>query len=253
MDDKTKRFLALFAAVYLIGGIVINVLLGPPGMSSEYMARRKAEHDRYLVVTKSDAYKLFLERPRLNPPGERLAVDIAFLEGYESTDAFIEEADRRKLYDLVFDFFNAIMVVGLVYRFAKNPVIGLLDSGIEKIRVRVGQAESARKEAVERRLAADNKLGGVKDEAKRIDEEMRQRIAREKSHIEENTGQSVELLDRETQDRKRNEELIAERALKRELMDAAITLFVRDYRSRQSAEQESVLVQQFADQLKEVK
>lgn len=251
MNKSAKIFLGVFLACYLVGGVVINFLLGPPAMSPEYMADYKSDHDRYLRVVKNDDYKLWKERPELNPPSASLKADLDFLNDYENRDAFRDEMTRRVRYEALFDVFNVLMLIGLVYYFARKPILGLLDRWIDTARTRIERAEKAHKAAAARRLELEQKLAHLRDEEMRLEEETNQRIAREQSIVSDSTEQGLQLLEQETADRKRHERDMAAKKLKRDLVESSMNLFIREYRDGQSINSETKIIDHFVDELKE--
>lgn len=247
--SPVKRFLIAYVAAYLFVAIALNILWGPPGLSKEYSADYKDEHDRYLSIMKSDGYKLWLERPELNEPAEDLAAQIEFIGEYEARPAFQAERQRRARYEIVFDVFNALMVAALIYRFAKAPFLGFVDGQIAQLRERIEGAESDSRTMAGRKAQAAAQLDGIGEERDRMTEDVAKRLEIERAQVEENTAQGMALLERETEDRKRYAEQHARQALKETLVDAAIGNVAKSYESRRTSASESRLIDGFLDEL----
>lgn len=249
MNPAAKRFLIIYAVVYMVVAILINVIWGPPGLSKDYRDQFKEDHESYLNIVKSDPYKLWKENEALHPPTETNKKDFDIAEAFQATDTFKAEAFRRKLYQRSFDFWTFIMIILLAVRFGKAPAIAFIDNSIDEVRRRIQRAEDARNTAAGRRSAAQAKLDGLDGERSAIATETQGRIERERARIEESTARALALLKVETGDRVHQEELRAEALMKRELVDHAIGLITEGYKAQGSAEQESALIDQFLEQL----
>ncbi len=247
--SPTKKFLLIYAAVYLPLAIGINVAFGPPGFTPDYLEENQAQHDRYLDGVKRDAYKIWTERPELNPPDEALSALIAFVEEYEGREDFIGEQKRRSLYVIFFDCFNVTMLIVLVVRFARKPLAAAIDAMIEQVRTRIEKAEGAQAGAAQRKKTVEDRLAGIDSERERILRETAQQVDLERAAIEEGTAVALAQFEQELEDRKRAEELKARNAMKAELVDEAIAVLIARHKAEHSAEAESVLVEDFVRQL----
>ena len=249
MKTSVKGFLIAYVLLYLVVAIAMNVKMGPPGMSSGYLDKYKADYDRYLEITKSDAYKLSQENAESNPPDDALKERIAFVESHEGLAEFKSEQHRRSLYGGLFDVFNALMLIVLVGRFGAKPLLGLLDSMIAQVRETIETAEQARSDADGRLELAESGLAGLDGERALLETETNDQLNQELEKIAAQSEQSAALLQKETEDRKRQEELLAQRALKEALVEESMKILVERYAATRSPEQESALIDQFANQL----
>lgn len=248
---KTKivRFLAIYFGVYIAVALILNATLGPPGMSNEYLESYKADHDRYVAITKDPAFKRYQQRPNLNPPDEKMAQAITFYKSYIVNPEFQAEQKRRSRYNLSFDFFKFGMVILLMVHFGRVPITGLLDNMAKSVRTTIARAENARTAAESRRNDADRKVAGLTQEAVAVQQDTDARIAEMRGENEAMTDQSLKILAQETEDRKHNEEALALKALKAELVDEAIALLTKRFQAGISPEEESELTDQFIDQM----
>lgn len=244
-----KPFLIAYVVMYFSVAIALNVILGPPGLSSAYLDLYKADHDRYMSIVKSDDYKLWTERPERTTDDAVLNEKIIFASEYEARDEFIAEQRRRGRYETLFDFFNVGMLILLVTRLAAKPLFRLMDSKIADIESEIDEADSLRDRAAVRKHAAESKLANTGHDREALREETVEKIERETAAIKEHTGQSLELLKRETEDRKRQETAKAAYALKAALIDAAIDQVRKDYEATRSSETESRFTHQFVEQI----
>lgn len=250
--NPVKRFLIVYAVVYIAGAIGLNMWLGPPGMDGAYLETFKDDQDRYIDVIKDDAYKRWSQNAELNPPDEVLERNIAFVTEYEAREAFQAQQRRRGLYTALFDVFNVGMLVVLLVRFARKPLLGLLDSGIEGVRKRIESAAQDRANAAESEAKAQKKLDGLDADQIRLETETRDRIENSRRGIEEAAEHVLALLAQETRDRIRQEELMARMQVKSELVDAAIAELEARYRKGHSAEEETALIEQFVQQVEQI-
>lgn len=250
---SVRGFILAYLAVYFVVAIGLNMTLGPPGLSSDYLETYKADQDAYLETIKSDPYKLWLERPQLHPPDAALAAQIAFVQEYEAREAFINEGRRRARYALLFDVFNVFMLLVLVWRFARKPVAKLIDDMVNDTRDRIDSAEDARITATQRKETARGKLDSIDEERSRIELESNQQLAREEKRIAESTREALARLDVELGERRAHEELMAIQKMKEQLVDEAIGLLIREHQSGSTPESESLLIDRFATQLEQMK
>ena len=256
MSD-TKRFLLIFFGVALVVWIGINAVLGPPGLSNAYLYGEdgegglKTEHDHYLNIIKSDPYKLYKQRPHLHDPHaadapEGLAADIEFVEHYEAGEVFQAEEHRRAFYDMLFDFFNAALVVIIVVYFGRKPLLKFLDEQLAELREKMETLAQARQSAEARKREAEDKLDKLSEEEAEIDAATDARLAKEMAELEESNQRSLEIMQRELEDRKRDEGQAAAMLVKEELVNQAIAKLIDDYKANDTAEQQADLIEQFA-------
>lgn len=249
--NPVKRFLIVYAVLYIAGAIGLNVWLGPPGMDSAYLDSFKDDQDRYIDVTKDIAYKKWSQNAELNPPNEGLQSDIDFVAEYKGREAFQAQQRRRGLYSTIFDVFNVGMLIVLIVRFARKPVLNLLDSGIQGVREELESAEQERVNATQGKAQAQKKLDGLDEDQIRLETETKEHIDHSRREIEAAAEHVLELLAQETRDRIQQEELAARMRVKAELVDAAIGQLEARYRESHSAEEEAALIEQFVEQVEQ--
>lgn len=242
---SVKGFLIAYAAVYFVVAIGLNLWLGPPSMSSEYLETYKRDHDRYIETTKDPAYKRWEQRPHLNEPGPELASDIAFVEEYEARPEFQAEMARRGQYDILFDVFNVAMLLILVLRFGWKPLLRLLDDMRDAVARRIERAQEAARIAAERQKAAQDKINHLPAERDALEESMQTRIVEMRQEAALQGAQSLSALNKETEDRKRNEAALARQALRRELVDTALADVERRIREGDAAAIQHTMLETF--------
>jgi len=252
--SPAKRFLLILGGVAFVVWIGMNVWMGPPGLSRDYLAKHDEEHDHYLDIIKSDEYKLYEQRPALHDPHgpdapPEFAKDLALVEHYEANPEFQAEEHRIHRYGLFFDFFNAALVAILIVRFARKPLIDFLAAQAAGVRERIETAAQERQEAQQRRQRAEGKLAHLDEERERVAEETARRLDQELADLKEANERSAALLSRELADRKRQEVVAAHERVKRELVDETIERLAERCRAEQSAEREAQLVDQFVRDL----
>ncbi len=244
-----KGFLIAFVVGYMALALVLNLTLGPPGLSRDYLEEYRRAHDHYLAITKSDEYKLWHERPHLHPPDETMAQSIAFVEEYEANPDFQAEQARRSKYNISFDLFNVAAVVVLVTFIARKPVVKALDGQIEAVRRRMERARISLKEAEQHIAEIDAKILEVEHERANLHDLTSTRIEMERKRIEEQAEQTLRTLAEETEDRRRHEKHLAEQAMKRELVNRAIGELEAQFRAHREPTIDSALLDQFVGEL----
>ena len=242
--SPTKRFLYIFFGVSLVVWIAANLVLGPPGLSSDYLDEYKDEHDRYLTIIKDEAYKRYMQRPELNE-GTVPEEDLAFVQAYQARDAFQAEQRRRMIYGLFFDFFNAALVVILVVRFARKPLLNVVDEKIADLRAKIEEHREARSAAEARRAQAEAKIAQIPAEEEQIKAETQERLKRELEELEQANQHSLKLMEQELEDRKNKEWLSARHLVRCELVNEAVDRVAAQYAAKRSAEHEAVLTDKF--------
>lgn len=250
--SPAKRFLVGFLGFALLGWLTGIYLFGPPGLSSEYLAQYHHEHEHYVEITKSDIYKRYLERPALHGPAQLdehnaalLQQYIPFVAEYEARPAFQAEQHRIHRLQLYFEFFNPLLVIVLVWRFARKPLAGFLDAQIAALRARLDEAAKAKADAVARMRDAQVRQSSLEAERERVREDTEARIARELAELEESNQASLRAMERELEERKQAELQQATLRLKRELVDTAIADIVRDLGQHPEAANDQHFLDQF--------
>ena len=82
-----------------------------------------------------------------------------------------------------------------------------------------------------------------------MDKSIRERAAKEKQRIEESTASALRLLEKETEDRRHQEELLARQAMKEEIVEQAIAVIRERYLEKRNAETESQRIDEFIEDL----
>ena len=247
MNPKTKKFLILLVGVALVGWISVNWLLGPPGLSRDYLTANRVNHERYLEVVKSDDYKRYIQRPQLfdlesNP---ELQKRVDFVASYVANEAFQTEQHRIHLYTLFFEFFNAGIVAVLVVRLAKDPLLRFLDTQVEELREKISQAARTRKSAVGRRANVEDKLSHIHEEELKLNAKTERRLERELAELAEANHYSFGLHERELAERRKAEAHAAELTLKRKLVGAAIESLTAQAKAGQTVTKHDALIREF--------
>ncbi len=247
--NSVKTFFIVYVLAYLFVSAGINVLLGPPGMSKAYMEQYKAEHDRYIEIGKDPVYRRWSQRPELVEMDDRLAEAATFVETYEALPEFQDEQKRRGGYDIIFDVLNTFMVVVLMVRFGRKPLMGLLDNLREQVRKRLDHMETISREAGDHRKSAQEKMHALPQDQAEIEQQTEARIEEMRRDTALRDGLRLSALNKETEDRKRNEEERAIRALKEALADAAIANVVQEFQQADNNVLQSTLVDRFIGDL----
>ncbi|MFP6597567.1 MAG: hypothetical protein VCC01_08935 [Candidatus Hydrogenedentota bacterium] len=250
-----KRFLIIFAVVYIIAATGINITLGPPGMSKGYLADHKADHNQYIESIKNKQFKIWKQRPDLADfeAAENIGLQkcIDFVTEYEQRELFKDERSRRNTYDLLFDVFNTAMVLVLLIGLGRKPFSGMIDGMIDAVRTKINETEEARKRADERLDTAEHKIKGLTEDLAGYEELVEERIEIIRRDSALFTGESLAVLNDETADRKRFVEVQARQQVKERLVDAAIDQVLVNYQASTSTDRDEVLIERFLAELRE--
>lgn len=247
---RIKRFLIIYSLGYIIVATGINMIFGPPGMSADYLSDYKADHDRYIEAIKNPDYKIWKQRPNLlEAPDARLQDRIDYTAEYEDREEFQEEQHRLHIYNLLFEFFNAGMVVVLVVVLAKGPVGNLVNGLIDKIREQLDEADTTLEVATTRLDAAEQKIAGLDADLAGNAKLVEERIENIRHDAALFTGQSISRLNKEVENRKRHEESKARQQLKEIAVDAAIEQILEKFKANGTDVHNQALIKQFVSEL----
>lgn len=254
MNADTKKFLKLYFSVAIGVWAVLAFTVGPGDLSCDYRREYKEDHDRYLQIIKSVPYKRYEQRPHLNEAGEEgipedIAEQVAFVKEYESREEFQHEKFRSSFYTAFFKWFNAFLVVWLAWRLGKAPLLRVLDNQISELRDKIAAARNAREAATERKKAAAAKLDHMTEEDNRVLAEAEERLARETADLEEQQQRRLEIMNRELEDHKAEEEHAALMAVKAELVNKAVDELLQRYQASNDAALQTKLVDAFTADL----
>ncbi|MDF1524941.1 MAG: ATP synthase F0 subunit B [bacterium] len=174
---------------------------------------------------------------------------IALASGSEGGEA----GSGRALWDLALRIINFAVLVGVLFYFARKPIVSAIRNSIESVRTLLKEAEESRKASEARMKEADDKLAGVDKEisdllsaARREGEVERERILSEASNaLDKLKGEAVIAIEQElkkAQDVLRREAADAAVALAREMISRNITpedqaRFVTEYLEKLEANQ----------------
>ena len=254
MSADIKKFLKLYFSVAIGVWAIFAFTLGPGDLSCNYRREYKEDHDRYLQIIKSVPYKQWEQRPALHQPGmegmpENFQEQIDFVQAYESREEFQKEKFRSTFYTQFFKWFNAFLVVWLAWHLGKAPLLRLLDNQIHDLKEKIAAAKNAREAAAQRKRAAAEKLERVSEDDARILAEADERLAREAEEMEEQQQLRLEIMKRELEDRKAEEEHAVLMAAKAELIDNAVDELLQRYKDVDSPELQAKLVDAFTADL----
>lgn len=245
--SPAKRFLIVFVIAYAIPGIAVNLMLGPPGMSSEWLEQgtNKDDYELYLEYYKDDEVKLHLQNPDRHLLSEERAADAEKVKAFEAREDVKHEFHRRHLYELIFEFVNVVAVIVIVVYFAKKPLLSFLDDKIEEVRKRIESAATIRTEAEARQAEAKARMDGIDSEVARIKEQAEALRETERGNLSEQTDHILEQLEREIEDRKELEQVRAATRMRDELIERAFVDVEDQLLAERSPERQAAMLDQF--------
>jgi F-type H+-transporting ATPase subunit b len=272
---SAKKFLIIYFSAYIGIALIANVLLGPPGQSSDYLEKHKDDHARYQETVKSAPYKHFTqltaagvdesealdriyapdegkgphEELLVDPPRGELERNLPFVREYASREDYQQEQARIWRYGIFFDFYNSLSLIVLVIWFGRKPFATFADGQIERVRARIDRAQRTRDDAGKRLAEAKGKLEGLEKERVYIQEQTERVIAQEVSDIQKGTEDTLAQIDTETEARLRVEEQAALARVQRELVDQAIGEITERLRQSVVQKHQTDLVNEFAKQI----
>ncbi len=248
--SSAKRFMLTLASISFIVWIGGSILMGPAGLSKDYLENFGDHHDEYLEIIKSNEYKLYRQRPHLHEPGqphvpEDFAQQLDFVETYTAQPEYQSELRRMHLYEVFFNVFNSLLLIAIIWRFARKPLLQFLDSGLARLQTRMESASEERRKSELRLLEAKEKLGHVDEERAKVLAETEERLNRELEALQEMNEQSLTMLDLEFTDRKQHEYHTAAMQVKSDIVNEAISQLENKYRNNLNEANQAVLLQRF--------
>lgn len=250
MKPEVKKFLKLYFGVAFGVWLVLAVMMGPGDLSCAYRDEYKDDHDRYLRIIKSEVYKRYLQRPKLNEPGmehvpENFAEQIAFVDEYESRDEFRSELRRSTVYTVFFQCFNAFLVIWIAWRLGKEPLLRMIDRQIHAMREKIAAVHNGRDAAAERKHAAKNKIDKAPEDETRIMGEAEERVQREVGELDAAQKRRLQIMENELEDRKQEEVHAALMQIKAELVNQAIDEVLHRYQESDDSDRQAALIDGF--------
>ena len=254
MNPDTKKFLKIYFGIAFGVWLAVSIFLGPPGLSSDYKKEYKADHDRYLVITKSVPYKRYSQRPALNAPGMEevpasLERDIEFVNAYRSRPEYQAEMRRISHYTFLMRCFTVFLVIWIVWKLGKDPLLRLIDNKILELREKLAAEQNACEAATQRKHAAELKLKQVQEDEGRILTEAQERLTKEEAELERAHQQRLEMMARELEERKQEEVHAAMMRVKADLVNDAIDQLLKTYQQRADEALRSSLIDGFTADL----
>jgi F-type H+-transporting ATPase subunit b len=243
--SPTKKFLLTITVIYIVVAVLGIALFKSPSYSSAYMARHAEEHARYRVIIAKPEYKLFEERPELNPVPHEMKEELEFAEEYAGAPEFQAEQRRIFRYNMYFKTLNSLVFIALIVRFARKPLLNFFDSQIAQIRANLANAEEAHKNTGSLLTEAKAKMTQWAESEKQIQRDMDQKIEENLGQIRNEFASAQDQLARETEDRKQAELYRASRAVREELVARTIATLEERYRTESTEQRLATNVDQF--------
>ncbi|MCX5757936.1 MAG: hypothetical protein NTU83_05425 [Candidatus Hydrogenedentes bacterium] len=243
-----KKFLKIVLAVYIIGAIIGVALFRSPNLSAAYKKQYGKEHAEFLKIKKTPWFKAYEERPKLHPPiDKRQLEDIETVENYESRSEFQAEETRIFRYVIYFRVLNSGVFVALIAFALRKPLMGFLDDKVAEIRSDLDSAAKAREEAARLKAQSRDRVEKRESVEAAIQKEADLSLQRDLAKIRLEFEQSRAQLDKELTDRRQAERYRAERTIKTELVQEAITALENRYRTEATLEHLTRNVDTFAE------
>lgn len=240
-----KQFLWTVTAIYAAGMLLGVLLFHSPSLSQGYLEKYGAEHERYVKIIKTEAFKAFEERPDLHPAEGHMKEEIEFAEHYMSRPEFIAEKRRIFWFEEFMKVLNSMVFVLYMAGLVGKPLLKYLDDSIRQIKTSFEEAAKARREAREKRGAAEAKMNEWSAKEAKIQEESESAISRHLAKIHEEAENAQALLKKQTEDRKRAELYVAARAIKTELVNEALKKLEARYKTELTLEKLNANVDRF--------
>jgi F0F1-type ATP synthase membrane subunit b/b' len=240
-----KNYYVRVFIAYVVFIVVGFVLFGSPMLSKEYMKEHGKDHARYLEIIKTDAFKAYEERPELHPLPAKLEEDAKFVEHYREQPAFEHEERRIWWYIEFSKVLNTVIFILLLKGLVGKPLLNFLDAQIQAIRSSLAEAEKARAEAAQLKVAAQAKMDTWTKTEARVLENSEATIAAQLAKIHEESEYAKALMIKQTEDRKQAELHAAARTIKTELVTESIRVLEERYRTEQTLEKLETNVERF--------
>lgn len=245
----SKRYFIIVAVLYLVGCGLGVVFWKSPSLSSAYMAAHKADHERYLKIIRTEAFKRHEERPQLHPLTGEAFEDAEFVEHYRENPEFEHEENRIARYIEFMKIVNSVAFIALLWGAVGSKLTAVLDERIETVRKRFADVEAAEIQAKKIEEASAQKMAAWPEIESSIRKESEETMAQSLAKIKEEDDSARALLDRQEEERRHAELLAAADTIRVELVTEAIRQAEGHYRAQRGEEKLDVNVDRFINLL----
>jgi F-type H+-transporting ATPase subunit b len=160
-----------------------------------------------------------------------------------------EEASWRPVWDLVWRIVNFLILAGLIFHFARKPIVSALRNSIESVRNLLKEAEESRQASEARMKEAEDKLAGVDKEVSDLLAAARSEGIAERERILLEASQALEKLKGEAALAIELELKKAQDTLRKETAAAAVTLAEEIIRKKITPEDQVKFVTEYLEKL----
>ncbi len=160
-----------------------------------------------------------------------------------------EEASWRPVWDLVWRIVNFLILAGLIFHFARKPIVGALRNSIESVRNLLKEAEESRQASEARMKEAEDKLAGVDKEVSDLLAAARSEGIAERERILLEASQALEKLKGEAALAIELELKKAQDTLRKETAAVAVTLAEEIIRKKITPEDQVKFVTEYLEKL----
>jgi len=241
----SKRFFILVTVAYAVGCALGLILFKSPQLSKTYLAGHAAEHERYLKIVKTDAYKAYEERPELHPLSGAAKEDAEFVEEYLSSPELEHEENRIWWFLQYFKVVNSAVFLLYLWGLAGPILLPMLDERVEGVRKRFAEVEQEIADAAKVKADAERKTADWEQVEAAIRKESEDAIAESMAKVKEEDESARKMLDKQLDDRKHAELLATAETIRLELVTAAIDRATEHYRTERLDEKLEINVNSF--------
>ena len=252
--NPTKRYLLIYAGLYIAFCVLGYALFKSPALSAEYLSKHGEEHERFEAITLGPNYRAWHQRPDLFVEQDGVLTyntfaiseaDVEFVHHYEDNPAFQAEEHRIHYFHLYFKSLSSIFFLWIIVHFARKPLVSFLDNKIHETRTRVDAAARAREEAARKQAEAEQALAGWAETEQCMVADTDRIVAAQVAKIQEEARLARIRLERDVEDHKRAEAARAAAILREELVNQAIETLKQRYKDQAPLDELKSNVDQF--------
>jgi len=155
----------------------------------------------------------------------------------------------RDIWDLILRIFNFAILAGVLFYFARKPVVNGIRNSIESVRTLLKEAEQSRRASEARMKEAEERLAGADKEISDLLEAARREGEAEQERIISEAAQALEKLKAETAMAMEQELKKAQDLLRKEAADAAVALAEKIIRKNVTPEDQARFVTEYLEKL----
>ena len=181
----------------------------------------------------------------------KISSSILFLSLFSTTVyASAGESADSQIMDFIWKTVNFLILVAIIYKFAKKPVANALSSRAKSAKQLIDEAREAEKKASSNLIEMKSKIAGLEKEALEMVETAKKDAEAEKKHIIEEGKQELQRMTEQANFALQQEQRKVEDELKKWIAEESVKLAKEKLKEEMNQNHQKNLVGSYMNQLK---